>query len=88
MISRVALAAQTVNETIVGGFVGVSSVGVFQAKRRDPAVFAPFITGVVRSSPLAAVHFGCLLCTAHHWSAEPWVEALAAKFGVVARLCH
>jgi hypothetical protein len=43
--------------------------------------------GFARSAAFAVVYVACLLLVAQRWTAEPWIDFLAAQFGLAARLC-
>ncbi len=64
------------------------SVGLFRALRvsSEPLQFS--VQTIVRMSPLAALYALCLLLLAGRWSAEPVIDAVAAKLGADLRLCR
>ncbi len=86
--SRVALAAHTVPEVVVGAWIGAASVALFAALRDDPQRLELSSRTVVQMSPLAALYALCLLLMAGHWNAEPVIDAIAAQLGADLHLCR
>jgi membrane-associated phospholipid phosphatase len=86
-MSRVALEAHTVPEVVAGLFIGAASVALFQAVRVKPERLELTAEAMMRMSPFAVIFALCWLLLAGRWTAEPYIDALAAQFGVGLHLC-
>jgi hypothetical protein len=86
--SRVALQAHSVAEVVVGLIIGAMSIGLFRALRISPEPLRFSAQTIVRMSPFAALYALCLLLLAGHWSAEPVIDAVAARLGADLHLCR
>ena len=87
-VSRVALEAHTAPEIVVGLMIGLMSIALFNALRIAPERLALSSQMVVRMSPFAVLYALCLLLLAGHWTAEPFIDAIAARLGVAMHLCR
>jgi membrane-associated phospholipid phosphatase len=86
--SRVALEAHTVPEVVIGLLIGAMSIALFATLRVEPERLEFSSRTVVRMSPLAALYALCLLLLAGHWTAESFIDAIAAQFGANMHLCR
>jgi hypothetical protein len=86
--SRVALEAHTVTEVVIGVLIGAVSIALFAALRVKPERLEFSSRTVVQMSPLAVLYALCLLLLAGHWTAESFIDAIAAQFGVDLHLCR
>jgi len=86
--SRLALEAHTVPEVVVGVLIGAMSIALFAALRVKPERLEFSSRTVVQMSPLAALYALCLLLLADHWTAEPFIDAIAAWLGADMHLCR
>jgi membrane-associated phospholipid phosphatase len=87
-MSRVALDAHTVPEVVVGLSIGAGSVALFHAVRVKPERLDLTPEAMIRMSPFAVVFALCWLVLAGRWTAEPYIDAIAAQFGVGLHLCR
>jgi len=86
--SRVALHAHSRAETIVGAAVGLAALAVFAANRPRHAPSDAPLSAWSTLAPLALVFLVLALPLANHWTAEPWIDALAEDFGALTHLCR
>jgi membrane-associated phospholipid phosphatase len=86
--SRVALEAHTVPEVVIGLLIGAMSVALFAALRFKPERLELSSRTVVQMSPLAALYAVCFLLLAGHWTAESFIDTIAAQFGADLHLCR
>jgi membrane-associated phospholipid phosphatase len=86
--SRVALEAHTVTEVVIGVLIGAVSIALFAALRVKPERLEFSSRTVVQMSPLAVLYALCLLLLAGHWTAESFIDAIAARLGVDLHLCR
>ena len=86
--SRVALEAHTVPEIVIGVLIGVMSIALFNALRVATEPLELSSQTVVRMSPFAVLYALCLLLLAGHWTAEPFIDAIAARLGANMHLCR
>ncbi|MFZ1964963.1 MAG: phosphatase PAP2 family protein [Roseiarcus sp.] len=86
--SRVALESHTVPEVVIGVLIGAISIALFAALRVKPERLELSSRTVVRMSPLAALYALCFLLLAGHWTAESFIDAIAAQFGADLHLCR
>jgi len=86
--SRVALEAHTVPEIVIGVLIGVMSIALFNALRVATERLELSSQTVVRMSPFAVLYALCLLLLAGHWTAEPFIDAIAARLGANMHLCR
>jgi len=86
--SRVALEAHTVQEVVIGVLIGAMSIAAFNTLRLVPARLELSFQTVVRMSPFAMLYALCLLLLAGHWTAEPFIDAIAAQLGANMHLCR
>lgn len=86
--SRVVLHMHSRAETIVGAAVGLAALAIF-AREKPPhaASDAPLSVGSTLI-PLALVFALLAAPLANHWSAEPWIDAMAADFGALTGICR
>jgi len=87
-VSRVALHAHSRLETIVGAAVGLAALAVFAVNRPKHAPSDAPLSAGSTLAPLALVFLVLALPLANHWSAEPWIDALAEDFGALTHLCR
>jgi membrane-associated phospholipid phosphatase len=87
-VSRVALEAHTVPEVGVGFFIGAVSIALFSALRVSPERLEFSTRTAVRMSPFAALYALCFVMLVGHWSAEPFIDAVAAQIGANMHLCR
>jgi len=87
-MSRVALEAHTAPEVVVGLLIGAGSLGLFQAVRVKPKRLELTTEAAVRMSPFAVIFALCWLVLAGRWTAEPYIDAIAAQFGFGLHLCR
>jgi membrane-associated phospholipid phosphatase len=85
--SRVALEAHSAPEVGVGVLIGALSIALFNALRATPARLGFNSRIFVRMSPFVVLYALCLLLLADHWTAEPFIDAIAAQIGANMRLC-
>ncbi len=84
--SRVALHAHSVSDVVFGVMVGVAAVGLSGLWRRRLRLQLSFGPRMGALTVLAAIAvFGSLLA---HWSAEPIIDAAAAKIRAEAKFCQ
>jgi membrane-associated phospholipid phosphatase len=86
--SRIALEAHTMQEVGVGFFIGAVSIALFNALRVSSERLEFSSRTVVRMSPFAVLYALCFLLLADHWSAEPLIDAVAARLGASMHLCR
>ena len=86
--SRVALEAHNVPEVAVGLAIGAVSIALFNALRVSPERLEFSSRTAVQMSPFAALYALCFLLLADHWSAEPFIDAIAAQLGADMHLCR
>jgi membrane-associated phospholipid phosphatase len=86
--SRVALEAHTVQEVGVGFFIGAVSIAVFNALRVSPQRLELSARTAVQMSPFAALYALCFLLLANHWTAEPFIDAIAKWIGADVHFCR
>jgi membrane-associated phospholipid phosphatase len=86
--SRVALEAHTVQEVGVGFFIGAVSIAVFNARRVSPERLELSARTAVQMSPVAVLYALCFLLLANHWTAEPFIDVIAAQLGADLHLCR
>jgi membrane-associated phospholipid phosphatase len=86
--SRVALEAHTASEVVVGLLIGAAAIALFVALRVSVEPLQFSAQTVVRMSPLAVLYALCFLLLAGRWSAEPVIDALAARLGANLHLCR
>jgi membrane-associated phospholipid phosphatase len=79
--SRVALEVHTVQEVVAGVLIGAMSIAAFNTLRLAPARLELSFQTVVRMSPFAVLYALCLLLLPGHWTAEPFIAAIAAQLG-------
>ena len=87
-VSRVALHAHNPAETFVGAATGLVALAIFFFNEPQRALSDPPLSFVSTLAPLAAVYIVLALPIASHWSAEPWIDAMAGQFGAVTNLCR
>ena len=87
-ISRVVLRAHTRAETIVGATVGLLAIAIFLFNRPKHAPTDAPLSARSTLVPLVAVFLLLGLPIANHWTAEPWIDAMAAEFGALTHLCE
>ncbi len=87
-ISRVALRVHSRADTLIGAATGLVAIGVFLFNRPKHAPTDAPLSVASTLGPLTAVFAIGLLLVATHWTAEPWIDALAESFGAAAGLCH
>jgi len=86
--SRVALQAHNATEVVIGGLIGAMSIALFIALRVRPEPLELSSRTVVQMSPLAVLYALCLLLLAGHWTAESFIDAIAAQLGADMHLCR
>jgi hypothetical protein len=86
--SRVALEAHTVPEVVIGVLIGAMSIALFATLRVSPERLEFSSRTVVQMSPFAALYALCLLLLAGHWTAEPFIDAIAKWIGADVHLCR
>lgn len=86
--SRVALEVHTAPEIVIGVLIGLVSIALFNTLRVAPERLELSSQTVVRMSPFAVLYALCLLLLAGHWTAEPFIDAIAARLGAVMHLCR
>jgi membrane-associated phospholipid phosphatase len=86
-LSRVRLGAHSPPETAVGAATGVVALAIFRANWATSEVATPHDAAPLPLAPLLIVYGFCALVGANRWTAEPWIDALAADFGRFAHLC-
>ncbi|MFZ1962443.1 MAG: phosphatase PAP2 family protein [Roseiarcus sp.] len=86
--SRVGLEDHTMQEVGVGFFIGAVSIALFNALRVSSERLEFSSRTVVRMSPFAVLYALCFLLLADHWSAEPLIDAVAARLGAGMHLCR
>jgi len=86
--SRVALEAHTLPEVAVGDLIGAASVALFNALRVSPERLEFSSRTVLRMFPFAALYAMGLLLLADHWTAEPFIDAIAAWVGADMHWCR
>ncbi len=86
--SRVALETHNAPEVGIGVLIGALSITLFNALRVKPERLELDSRTFVRMSPLAALYVLCLLLLAGHWTAEPLIDAVAARIGANMHLCR
>ncbi|MGD1037412.1 MAG: phosphatase PAP2 family protein [Roseiarcus sp.] len=85
---RVALEDHTMQEVGVGFFIGAVSIALFNALRVSSERLEFSSRTAVRMSPFAVLYALCFLLLADHWSAEPLIDAVAARLGAGMHLCR
>ena len=86
--SRVALQAHNAREVVIGGLIGAVSIALFNALRVSPERLELSSRTAVQMSPFAVLYALCLLLLAGHWTAEPFIDAIAAQLGAAMHLCR
>jgi membrane-associated phospholipid phosphatase len=86
--SRVALEAHTVQEVAVGFFIGAVSIALFNALRVRPERLEFSPRTALQMSPFAALYALGFLLLADHWTAEPLIDAIAARIGAGMHICR
>lgn len=86
--SRVALETHNSAEVGVGVLIGAISITLFNALRVKPGRLEFGSRTFVRMSPLAVLYALSLLFLAGHWTAEPLIDAVAARVGANMHLCR
>ena len=88
-VSRVALNAHNPAETMVGAATGLAALAIFFANAPKRAPPEPPLARVNTLAPLAAVYVVLALpIYSGRWTAESWIDAMAAQFGAVTNLCR
>lgn len=87
-VSRVAIEAHTAQEVAIGLLIGSASILLFCALRGKQERIALSSRAVLQMSPLAVLYAACVLLLAGHWTAEPYIDAIAARIGADMHLCR
>ncbi len=87
-VSRVALNAHNPAETIVDAATGLVALAIFFFNEPKRAPSDQPLSLVSTLAPLAAVYIVLALPIVSHWSAEPWIDAMADQFAAVTNLCR
>lgn len=86
--SRVALEVHTAPEVAVGLLIGVVTIALFSGLRIKPERLELTSRTMVRASPFALLFALCSLLLGDHWSAERFIDAIAAQLGADLHLCR
>lgn len=86
--SRVALDAHTVPEVVIGGAIGAGSLACFNALRVQTEPLILSSRAIAQVSPFVALYALSVLLFAGHWTAEPLIDAIAARLGANLHLCR